>query len=471
MNFSVCEVLKKNKVFIILLLAAVTGVSSAFCTNLNNVELSQKGQLHLRAYRDTTENSAYEYPHSFDNIFDLENKFDLKKWDAILQLNAQARYKVVTGEWTENEFDVSLQEAFIEFRHDNYSFSFGNQIFTWGKLDDVVILDQINPQDLTDFILFDKQQRKVPVLSAQYIYYGDGFQIETVYMPFFQPSDLRYFDSDWAVFGHIRRVVSDSSAYSASLKNIVSNIRVEDSNRYSHHSFKNGQFALRFRSRKDEIDYALYYFTMYNRLPELREKNSTGNTLKNFLYVPTVSNLTALSALSPSNSDLILTKEYKRMHAAGFDFETVIGAFGFRGEASFFSNMPFLRRDFSYVTKNLIACGLGVDYTTSKNWYWNVQFIEKLILDYEDMFNQEKMMHLLTASLSKSFLRGNLLFDFDFGYSLSQSDSVINPEFTYKFSNGLDLSLGGFSFNGDATTTFGRYDTKDLVYLECLYSF
>ena len=236
-------------------------------------------------------------------------------------------------------------------------------------------------------------------------------------------------------------------------------------------TFGNGEWGLRFRNKIGNVDCAFYYMYIHSRIPALREKTSNGNVLKKFLYTPTINSLNELVALNPANEDLALEKEYPRMNVIGGDFETIMGEYGLRGEYGLFLDAPYLRSNFSYVEKNRLSFGLGIDHTTVQNWYYNLQFIEDVILDYEELFAQEEYSHEITFNLKKGFLRGNLLFALDCAYNLSYGDSMFNPEVRYKFNGGVEAALGGFIFGGDSTTLFGRYNTKDLVYMEMKYRF
>jgi len=203
-----------------------------------------------------------------------------------------------------------------------------------------------------------------------------------------------------------------------------------------------------------------------SRIPVLRERTAKGNIIKKFLYLPGPDTLTEVSSTSFSNNDLILEREHPRVHIVGGDFETVVGNYGVRGEGGFFSGLPYLRSDFSYVRKDTVILGVGVDHTTSFNLYWNVQFIETYILNYEPLFSQEEYSHAVTANLKREFMDGRWEFSFDLAYNISYGDRMFSPSLTYKFPNGLNATLSAFVFQGNLTTLFGRYAKDDVVCLE-----
>jgi hypothetical protein len=203
----------------------------------------------------------------------------------------------------------------------------------------------------------------------------------------------------------------------------------------------------------------------------LREKTANGNILKRFLNYPNSTNLAQLVGLGPSDNDLTLIEEYPRTNVFGVDAECVLGAYGLRGEFAAVLGQPFMRSDFSYVRKDTLTFGLGLDHTTADNLYYNIQLIETIILDYEPLFPEEEYGHQFTATLTKEFLRGKLILGLKHAYNISYGDWMLNPKLTYKIRGGLEATLAGFIFNGEYTTTFGRYSEKDLFYLQLKYNF
>jgi len=442
----------------------------AFATNKLPFDWQREVKIITRAYQDIKSENRFEQEQTFEGRFILENKITFPDQNILINLDLQTRYDAFLGDHSEKDVATTLRDAFVELTAGDHVFSAGKETITWGKLDDDSILDIINPEDYKILFLIDKQERKIPELMFRYDYNFNSSQIEAIVMPVFQASKFRFFGNDWALFDHLIEVTQDSSAPPLA-KTFVNAIRVEDNDQLSDNSFENVQFGLRFRSRVQDIDYDVYYMNIYNRLPTLREKTPTGNIVKQFLYDPTANNLENLVAAAPSAEDLTLVSEHPRIHTIGFDMETIVGQCGVRGEAAIFLDKPYLRRDFSYVTKDTFSFGFAVDHMTANNLYLKVGGREDVIFSYEDLFAQERYTHTIISRISKEFSRGKLIFSVDGAYNFSLGDSMVNPKITYKFNNGLDISVGTFVMEGDPATTYGRYADKDLVYLEAIFKF
>jgi len=435
-----------------------------------NLAWTRKGYLKTRVYQDAKDDTPFEKQEDIDARFRIDNRIELKNLDALLEINLEARGEALINEKTNKDADFLLKEAYLEIKKPGYTFSFGRQTITWGKLDDVVILDRISPQEYNRFILYDKQERKLPELMLKFDYFLDNCQLEGVFLPLFKASKLKFFGSDWAVYDHLIESIQYGD-YSGLVKNTIGRIKLEEKDRLKENTAKNAQFGLRLSGRLKDVDCGIYYMNIYQDMPTLREKTPVGNAVKRFLNHPTDENLASLVGLNPTDEDLTLIEEHPRVQVIGVDGEGVLGNFGARGEAGLFLGQPYLRGDFSYVRKNSVSMGLGIDHTTSNNIYFNLQVIQSFILNYEPLFPDEEYTQQITSTLTKDFLNGSLIFKLKDSYNLSYNDWMINPKITYKFNNGLEASLAGFIFEGGITTLFGRYTNKDLIYLEVEYKF
>lgn len=473
MRYLPCVSLRKID-FLLLSLIGLTIISSPSigAAEKPSFDWQRKGYFFTRIYQDAKEDTPEETQQDIETRLRLENKIELKDWDTLIQLNTEARFEALIhkGQHFENDADFLLREAYLQVRKPKYSFSLGRQTVTWGKLDNLIVLDRFSPQDYKWFILYDKQERKLPVPMAKFDYFGEQFDIEAVLAPFFQPSAVPFFDSDWAVYDQLKRTIQEGP-YPAAVKDMVRRINTVEKDELVDQTLDNLQCALRWRQRMEGADVSFYYLYVNNSLPGLREETANGNVLKRFLSFPNDTNLAQLLALAPTDADLTLIEEHPRTQVFGIDAESTLGAFGLRGEFAFASGQPYLRSDFSYVRKDALTLGLGIDHTTANNLYCNLQFIETFILDYEPLFPEEEFGHQITTTLTKEFLRGKFILALKDAYNISYGDWMLNPKLTYKIRDELETTLAGFIFNGKPTTMFGRYSKKDLFYLQLKYNF
>ncbi len=428
------------------------------------------GEFRLYVFQDAIDNHRAEDHQALDARLIWKNKFTDRDDRFFGTLNLDLRSETFFARDTDDEWTFALEEAYLGMRAKHFTVSVGRRIVTWGKMDEWTILDQINPQDLTWFVLPEKQERKIPVSMLHSTYFGEGWQVEGIYIPVFRPADLDYLGSDWAVFGRLKELVADGP-YAASAKAAVDSIGIEEQDGLTDRTLRHGEFAVRFRGRVRDIDFDVYVMDIRSRLPALRETTSGGNTVKRFLYLPTAGNLEALTAAGLTAEDYRLQEAHPRMQVVGADWETVWAGLGLRGEVGAFFHSPFLRSDFSYVEKDLISMGLGVDHTTAGEWYWDVQLIEDLVWNYDALFIQEESTLTVTGKVSHAFRRGRIPVQLRGARNTANGDWMINPEVGYAVDRGPDFRLGAYIFGGDPSTVFGRYNTKDVIYLRMRYPF
>ncbi len=434
-----------------------------------NISFKPRISLLNRFYIDTTDNNYLEDTYAFNSWLSFENKIKFNKLPVLAFVSLDLRHdRDFNNKDSANDTDILLQEAYLQLGKSPLRFRLGRQSLTWGKLDEIAILDIVNPQDYTESILLSKQQRKLPLLMAEADYFFGNNALEMVFIPRFKPNQVNFFGSDWAVFNHLKESVAKGN-YVSGVKQTVSNITIEDYDR--DYILDNAEGAIRFVGRALNWDYGLYYMYIYDRMPTLEEKTETGKTLKRFLYNPNSNTLSDLMAASPTAEDLTLSTSYNRMNVIGADFEATFGNFGVRGELGVFLSPEYVQEDFSSVKRDTYSFGLGIDYTTSNNFYWNLQLVERVIPEHKDLYKTDKFTHQLVGIFSKDFLRGKVIPSLYCGYNPTRGDSFFNPELTYKVNDTVDVSVGSFVFNGNPSTELGRFDANDTVYITTEISF
>ena len=438
-----------------------------------SVDWRLSGNMVNRTSVDTIFNDNMEDRYEIHSRSIIENKIKVPKYNLSGVVSVDLKYDLRGNGEAHSKFAPLLHEAYAELKESNLRLRAGLQNVTWGKLDDFTLIDIVNPQDYTESILVDKQMRKIPVLMAKIDYFApDGKFIETFFTPRFRPNKIDYFGSDWAVFRYLKEDVEDGNSTQA-VKDMVDNIRIEDGDEVDN-SLENFEMGLRVGGRSEVYDYSFYYMYIHERNPSLASNTGIGRNVRELLYNPNTDNLAALAALGPTAEDLKLLTDYNRMHVFGGDFETTIESLGVRGEIGLFLNPHYVTNDFSIAEKSTLSAGIGVDHTTADDLYLNFQFIEDIILSYEELYDAEKFSHQLVGTISKDFLRGKLVPAFYFGYNFSYKDYFLNPKISYTWNEDYGtfiITAGAFFFEGKPAMLLGRYDKNDLYYMEAEYKF
>ncbi len=424
------------------------------------------GTIETRFYRDITRDNG-EASKSLDAVLLFEDTIRFPEHNAIARVGVEMRHENFDLDSDENiESDISLEEAYLEKRWRAWTISAGKQTITWGKLDDIVVLDRISPQDLRWFVLYDKQERKNPIPMVSATWFGSPYQIEAVVIPYFQPSEMDYFGSGWALFGKLKQTVL-SGNFPEQAKAVVNGVEIDESS-----VSDEPELALRFRGRVGEIDHTFNYMTIHNRVPTLKEKTRKGNITKQFLFYPNESTLSHLVASTPEPEDLTLEAGHDRMHIVGADFETVAGNYGLRGEIAHMHDLPFMKKDdLSYTKESMTSAGIGIDHTTDWDLYANLQFVVDYVSGADELWETEDLAFQLGFNASKNWMYGDFAIDLQAFARVPYNDWMLSPEATYKFRNGIETTLQILLLEGEQNTLFGRFDDKDLIMLKMRYPF
>jgi hypothetical protein len=425
----------------------------------------RRGKVSTRFHQDIEEDD-HEAPRALDTLALLHNTLRLRDLRLLVAVDVEARHENFDCDTDSGDPTLCLRNAYVETRRPRWSLSVGQQTFTWGKLDDIVILDRLSPQDLRWFAMVDKQERKEPTFAVRADAVLGRYQIEGVALPWFEPSTVDFFGTDWALFGQLKDIIQEGD-YPPEVKGVVEAIDIR-------HDAPAAplQFGARLRGRAWDIDHAFTYLCLYNRFPGLEERTETGALTKRFLYEPTEENLSALVAARPSPDDLVLDTAYDRLHVLGMEFETVAGEHGIRGECAFLSDLPYmLETDFSAVRRDMFSAGIGIDRTTDWELYWNLQVVADYVFDADDLWETDPLSYQVAVNAQKDFLLGDLGLDFGSAYRIPTGDWLAHLEATYKFTGEWEVTLGLWLFEGKTATLIGRYDAKDVVTAEATWRF
>ncbi|MCK5826366.1 MAG: AMIN domain-containing protein [Desulfuromusa sp.] len=344
----------------------------------------------------------------------------------------------------DNTTDVNPHEAYLQLSTTNWDFSLGKQRVRWGKSDQLSPLDTINADDLRQSMTVNLEERKIPSWMARLRWYGQRVTIETIIQPWFQESELEYFDSDWALYRNLRQSITENPTLPVSIKDYAAAIRVDEEQ--PGNSLENISAATRLTWKTDQADFGLSYRYGWETLPFISS--------------------------FPAPPDETVMATYKRQQITGFEWETIIDQIGFRGEIAYIDKVSFLKDDLTSQRHAVSHLVTGIDYTSASEWYFNLQTSWYKVFNYEKelLFFEEDNLSLL-GEIRKTVWRGNLEFSTKFNYTITDQSSYLQPALNLKYFPNTDIEFGAMIFNGDGNTLLGSYDKADQVYAVIKVSF
>ncbi|MCG2831636.1 MAG: DUF1302 family protein [Desulfobacteraceae bacterium] len=428
--------------------------------------ISIRGFIQAKGATDAHNNSGNEHEHTFYNDARLEGKWTFEASKNFIFASIDSEYLWFGPYNDQDDYDFDLFEGYIFWATKHVDLTVGKQIIRWGKTDQISPVDNINSQDLREFTVPDYEDRKIPNWLARLRLFYRKYTIEGVYIPFFEPSRIDYFGTDWAVYQHLKEDVQGSDLLTTAFKEYVKGRYVKENTPAN--TFENGDWGIRLLRTISNWDLGLSYLYSWEDLPYYKSF-----PIKNLTLDGSTSSGSLVSALAgTTNANEEIEVEYRRQHIAGFEFETTVKDFGFRGEAAYFDRQPFLTNNLTSTRKIVYHYVLGVDYSGKNDWYINIQFSHQIIKNYDSTilyFNRNNPS--LCGEISKEFWEGYFEAELKYNFALNENSFYLSPSIICSYIPNLDITLGLNIFEGDSDTMMGLYDANDQVYIDFKYHF
>lgn len=438
--------------------------------------LSVKGFVMLKGASDIENDAPSEQDKTFRNRVRLEGKWEPGKKTSAPSDTSGFNYYILASIESDylwfgpdnvwDDYSLDLYEGYFFGLKDRFEFTIGKQIVRWGKTDQISPVDNLNPQDLRQFIVPEYEDRKIPNWMVRPRFFLKPYTMEGVYIPFFEPADFTYFGTDWSIFDHLKENVKNAPL-SPDVKQFIENLRVDQEEPTD--TFENGQWGVRVSRNVSGWDMGLSYLYAWETLPfyesfPIKNISVQGST--------SLENLIKVLPGAVFEDDPVIRTTFKRSNIIGFEFETTVRDFGIRGEAAYYDNQSFLTNTITSTRKPVFHYVVGADYFWHGDWYINLQFSHQIIFDYDPeifFFNRDNTA--LVGEISKEFWDGyfKALLRYDIG--LSEQSYYVSPELMCKYIPNLDISLGFNFFEGDSDTLIGFYGANDQVFLKLKYYF
>ncbi len=333
-----------------------------------------------------------------------------------------------------------MREAYIDLYFDDFDLRVGKQQIVWGKADGVFITDIVSPKNLYEFLLPEFDEIRLGVIGAKFDYYIGDNTFELVWLPVFTPTKYADANSVWA----IRPDFPVPPTFDYSKQDVTS-------------SLENSEIFLKYSALTEYVDFEIMGGYMWDDDPTMYSS-----------FVPD----------GTGGMNLVITPEHNRLSLAGGSFSTTLGPFVFRGEAAYYFGKYFNtltpQIDNGVIQKDYIHYMLGTDFTLF-DINFSMQFIQKAIMDYEDVikptpFFKDEYNNMATFLARYSTLNETLDFEFFMYYDFEYDGALMRPRILYDFSDSINLQFGANIFTG-TEGQFGQFNKNDMLYGKIIYSF
>ena len=338
----------------------------------------------------------------------------------------------------------NMREIYLDLYFDNFDIRIGKQQVVWGKADGVFITDIVSPLNLSEFLLPDFNEIRTGVIASKLDYYIGNSTIEAIWVPQFTPTVRPDVNSIW----YFQPEFPAPTIFDWSKSTIKP-------------SLKNSELFLKWSAMTSKVDFELMGGYTWDDNPTMHVQKQFGMD-------------STTTPPSPILKGLIITPEHHRLTVIGGSFSTEIKGVIFRGEGAYYNRKYFQTTDplaeDALIQKDYLNYVAGIDFSLG-SVKLSTQFIQKYILDYNDMMSEREFKNTATFMARYDMMRETLHLELFSYIGLSDEDALIRPKITYDFDDSFSILLGGNIFVGESDGQFGQYQDNSMIYTKIKFNF
>lgn len=330
--------------------------------------------------------------------------------------------------------DLELRELYGQRSFGNIFIRAGKQQIVWGQADGLKVLDVVDPQDFSEFILPDFEDSRIPLWSFDLEFPVNAVNVQLVWVPDRTYDDIPEEDAVYA-FTAPELVPSPPAGIATEIN------RTERPGRF----FADSDAGFRLSTFQHGWDIAIMYFYHYSDVPVLFQSFSVQSG------IPTVT----------------VDPVYRRNSMAGLSFSNAFGNFTLRGEAAYFSDRYSLA-DLNDDPDGIVRTGeasyvLGVDWQGPAETFLSVQFFQSILTERPDGLIRDPAESTITFFVKKDYLNATLTPRFIWLHSLNNADGLLRPKISYEIMDDVRIWTGGDIFYGSSQGIFGQFNRNDRI--------
>lgn len=339
----------------------------------------------------------------------------------------------------DNEPEIGIREAYVDFFLDNADIRVGKQAIMWGQAEGAFITDIVSPRDMRSFILADFREIRKGIPAMKVDYFTGPFTFEGIWIPQFVPSSMPPSDSIW-----LRQMPQG-----------LSGVPIDLSEPTLH--FENSEVFGKIRYFGPRISWEVMGGYAWTDEPFVTNLNTS---------LPTIDSIDA---------------QYGRYTVAGGSFSTSVGTMVLRGEAAAYFNKPFTFGSFtnpdSVTSKEFhqVQSLIGIDWSLL-GMDMSAQYLLSYIHNHESGIMEQfravpEFGHTVTFRVQDTFLDDRLTARVFTYVEIDPLNALIRPSLSWSIEDGVMLEGGAEIFIGDETGMFGHYQDNTMAFVSLRWYF
>jgi hypothetical protein len=345
----------------------------------------------------------------------LERRFDIGD---VVRVEASGFTEGLVGDRGRGETTraaiVRARELHAEFVWTKADLRVGMSRVAWGRLDEFLPTDVVNPLDLTRFFLEGRAEARMPVAMVRGRFVpSDRLTLEAIYVPLFRRARFDQLDEPTSPF------------------NVAPLARLAV--REPAHTWTNGQGGVRANVTSGRVDWALTAYRGFETLPVYRFEDA-----------------------GPVGA-------FPRFTMIGGDFETVHGPWGVRGEAALFIDRTFQVDDQPLTAQgHAFDGGIGIDRRAG-----DYRIAANLLVARRSAAGPpslEATDTTVVASIDRSFARQTRSVRVFTVYNPVEDSAFARVIASFSLRDDVTLEASAGWFGGSGVDTLSRLASRDFAY-------
>ena len=370
---------------------------------------------------------------------------DGSKLTAVGSLRGDLKSHIYPGRFeTDNYADASkpqalgsagvgkLRELYYEKSFGSTALKVGKMQSVWGKADGIKLLDVLNPQDFSEFILPAFEESRIPQWTLSLLQTFDNAELELLWIPDTSRHKLPQSGGDYSF--STPRIIPRPTA----------NVRIRQNPANTpDDTFKDSDIALRYTANMEELELSFYGLYAYDDAPVLYQD------------------------FDLSTFTVTLNPKYERYTLFGASMDYASGDFVYRVEAAYTSGKYFLNSQaprgvsksdtFSYV--------FGVDWYGLEETVLSMQLNQSYLLTGKRGFVRPKIDNTVTFLYKKELRNNTLHAEVLLIHNINDGDGLLRPKLSYEWDEETLIYVGVDYFYGDKEGLYGEFKDKSRVIL------
>jgi hypothetical protein len=329
---------------------------------------------------------------------------------------------------------TELRELYFDLSLPKLDLRIGKQIVVWEQLLGFRIIDEINPLDFREFILPDLIDFRIPLWTIKGDYYFDRYQVEALWIPFFEPHKPAPPGSEWELFQRL----PDQREPAKSLKNSEAGVRIS-------RSFQG-------------LDLAISYLYLWDPFPvPFREYTGFRFFAPPDKCIPT--SLQVDQRVTDADCGPIFHPQFERIHIFGGSAGVTFGNYGIKGEAAYIIGKYFGTRLADRDGDNRLDYngGLKRDHvrwgTEVNTRVWgtdlSLALSQWIVIGYDRVLFQDQYDTFISLFAQKSFQNGSVTAQLFALHLVNNREDLVKPKLIYHITERFQVALGADLFFGD----------------------